>query len=97
MYAGKWDRWPRCFMPSDELVPALAQLIIAAPVRLREGELVLVRRDEAAPGLIEAGILKRIRSDVTCAVSPVPRRKSRPIAWPGHPAVHLAIASALAA
>ena len=78
MYAGKWDRWPRSLTPTDELVPALAQRIIAAPVRLREGELVLVRRDEAALGLIEGGILKRIRSDVTLCRIPDPSREVVP-------------------
>jgi len=65
VYAGKWSRWPRSFTLTDELVEPLAQRIIAAPVRLREGELVLVRRDETALGLIEAGILRRIRAEVT--------------------------------
>jgi hypothetical protein len=70
MYAGKWDRWPRSFAPSDELVTQLAQRIVAAPVRLREGELVIVRRDEGALGFIEAGILKRIRAEATlCRIS----------------------------
>ena len=65
MYAGKWNRWPRSFTPTDELVLPLAQRIIDAPVRLREGELVLVRRNEALLGMIEAGILKRIRAEAT--------------------------------
>ena len=75
MYAGKWDRWPRSFTPTDELVLPLAQRIIAAPVRLREGELVLVRRDEAALGFIEAGILKRIRAEVTLCPIAHPSRE----------------------
>jgi hypothetical protein len=65
MYARKWDRWPRSFVPSDELVTPLAQRIVAAPVRLREGELILVRRDEGALGFIEAGILRRIRAEAS--------------------------------
>ena len=75
MYAGKWDRWPRSFTPTDEFVMPLAQRIIAAPIRLREGELVLVRRDEAALGLIEAGILKRIRAEVTLCGIPDPSQE----------------------
>ena len=63
MYAGKWDRWPRSFTLSDELVRPLAQRIIAAPVRLRDGEVVIVRRDEKALGYLESGILTRIRSE----------------------------------
>jgi hypothetical protein len=72
MYAGKWDRWPRSFTPTDELVMPLAQRIIAAPVRLREGELVLVRRNEAALDFIETGILKRIRAEATLCRLPDP-------------------------
>jgi hypothetical protein len=63
MYSGKWDRWPRSFTLSDELVRPLAQRIIAAPVRLRDGEVVIVRRDEKALGYLESGILARIRSE----------------------------------
>jgi hypothetical protein len=65
MYAGKWNRWPRSFTLSDELVMPLAQRIVATPVRLLEGELVLVRRDETTLSFIEAGILKRIRAETT--------------------------------
>jgi hypothetical protein len=69
MYAGKWDRWPRSYTLSDALVSSLAQRIIVAPISLRQGELVLVRRDESRLGFIEAGILKRIRAQaVLCAV-----------------------------
>jgi hypothetical protein len=75
MYAGKWNRWPRSFTPTDELVMPLAQRIIAAPVRLRAGELVLVRRDEAALGFIEAGILKRIRAEATLCRLPDPSQE----------------------
>jgi hypothetical protein len=75
MYAGKWDRWPRSYTPTDELVMPLAQRIVAAPVRLREGELVLVRRDESALGFIETGILKRIRAEVTLCRIPDPSKE----------------------
>jgi hypothetical protein len=75
MYAGKWDRWPRSFTPSDQLVIPLAQRIIAAPVQLREGELVVVRRDETTLPFIEAGILKRIRAEATLCELPDPSRE----------------------
>jgi len=39
-------------------------------VRLRECELVLVRRDESALGFIEAGILERIRTEATLCPLP---------------------------
>ena len=51
------------------------QRIIAAPVRLREGELVLVRRDETELGLIEAGILQRIRAETTLCPLPDPSKE----------------------
>jgi hypothetical protein len=65
MYSGKWNRWPRSFTLSDELVRPLAQRIIAAPARMREGEVVIVRSDETALGFLESAILARIRSEVT--------------------------------
>jgi hypothetical protein len=63
MYTGTWHRWPRSFTFSDELVDALARRILAAPIRLRAGELVVVRRDEDALGRVDAGILRRIRAE----------------------------------
>jgi hypothetical protein len=64
MYSGKWNRWPRSFTLSDELVGPLAQRIIAAPARMREGEVVIVRSNETALGFLESAILTRIRSEV---------------------------------
>jgi len=75
MYAGKWDRWPRSFTLSDQLVPDLAQRIIAAPITLREGELVLVRRDERRLGFLETEILKRIRAQITLCPIPHPSQE----------------------
>lgn len=69
MYAGKWHRWPRSFTFSDGLVVPLARRIIAAPIRLQAGELVLVREGSPLP-LVEAGIWKRIREEYTlCRLS----------------------------
>ena len=62
MYAGKGHTWPRSFSFSDELVPQLVARILAAPVRLQSGDVVIVRRDEAELGLLEAGVLKLIQS-----------------------------------
>jgi hypothetical protein len=72
MYAGKWHRWPRSSTLSDRLRfgPALAQRMAEAPVQLREGELVLVRRSAAAIGPVEAAILKRIKETVTLCELP---------------------------
>jgi hypothetical protein len=67
---GKWQRWPISFSFTDQLVPSLADRIVAAPLRLRAGEFVLVRRDEASLGAIEAGILQRIRSEATLCPLP---------------------------
>ena len=62
MYAGKRHTWPRSFTVTDELVPDLVARILAAPVTLQTGNLVILRRDEANLGLLESGILKLIRS-----------------------------------
>ncbi|WLA54282.1 hypothetical protein [Bradyrhizobium diazoefficiens] len=63
MYARKWHTWPRSFTFSDELVPALVERILAAPVRPATGDLVLLRRDPTSLGTIERGILSRLRAD----------------------------------
>jgi hypothetical protein len=76
MYAGKWDRWPRSFTFSDELVEPLAERIVAAPVLLRAGEIVIVRRDEAALGFIEGEILRRIRSQTVLCALPDPAKEA---------------------
>ena len=62
MYAGKWHTWPRSFTFSDELVPQLVARILAAPVHLQSGDVVIVRRDEAELGSVDAGVLKLIQS-----------------------------------
>jgi hypothetical protein len=70
MYAGKWHRWPRSWTFSDRLVIPLAEKIIDSPVKLREGELVLVRREESFLRIVEAGIWKRIQAEYTlCPLS----------------------------
>ncbi|MCA1501846.1 hypothetical protein [Bradyrhizobium sp. NBAIM14] len=58
MYDGKWHTWPRSFTFSDQLVPTLANQILAAPIELATGDLVLLRRDTSELGPIESGILK---------------------------------------
>jgi hypothetical protein len=62
MSAGKWHTWPRSFTFTDELVPELVARILAAPVALQTGNVIVLRRDEAKLGALEAGILKLIRS-----------------------------------
>ena len=62
MYAGKRHTWPRSFTFTDELVPDLTARILAAPVQLRTESVVISRQDETSLGLLESGILKRIRS-----------------------------------
>ena len=62
MFAGKWHTWPRSFTFTDELVPELAARILEAPVALRTGNVIILRRDETNLGLLEGGILKLIRS-----------------------------------
>jgi hypothetical protein len=71
MYAGKWHRWPgRSWTFSDRLGLPLAEKIIAAPVRLSQGELVLVRRDPNKLRVVEAGIWRRIQAEY--ALCPLP-------------------------
>jgi hypothetical protein len=66
MYAGKWHRWPgRSWTYSDGLVIPLKERIVASPVTLHEGELVLVRREEKFLPVVEAGIWKRIQAEYT--------------------------------
>jgi hypothetical protein len=71
MYAGKWHRWPgRSWTFSDRLVPRLTEKIIDAPVKLREGELVLVRREAAELKIVEAGIWRRIQAEYSLCELP---------------------------
>ena len=62
MFAGKWHTWPRSFTFTDELVPELAARILAAPVALQTGSVIILRQDEANLGLLESSLLKLIRS-----------------------------------
>ena len=62
MYTDQWDRWPRSDALTDELIPALAKRIIDTPIRLHEGDLVLVRRDESRLRVINSENLRRVRA-----------------------------------
>jgi len=81
MYAGKWHRWPPSSTLSDRLRvgPTLAQRAAEAPVRLREGELMLVRRSAVAISPVEPAILNRIRGTVTLCQVPHHPEKWLPI------------------
>jgi hypothetical protein len=74
MYTGKWHRWPRSSFLSDGLRfgSALARRMAEAPVQLREGELVLVRRSAASVDSVEAAILEGIKKTVTLCDIPHP-------------------------
>ncbi|MBR1003981.1 hypothetical protein ABIF65_004995 [Bradyrhizobium japonicum] len=63
MYTGRWQPWPISFAYTDALIPSLAARIIAAPVTLKPGDLVIVRPNIQALQMIEAGILQRIQSE----------------------------------
>jgi hypothetical protein len=63
MYTDKWQRWPISFAYTDALVPALAKRIETAPITLRTGELVIVRRDYGTLPAIESGIFQRIQAE----------------------------------
>jgi hypothetical protein len=90
MYTGKWHRWPRSSMLSDRLRfgSSLAQRMVEAPVELREGELVLVRRSAASIGRVEAGILERIRATVTLCQLPHPSKEVIPYRVAGPSGCH---------
>ncbi|MET4450295.1 hypothetical protein [Bradyrhizobium sp. RT3b] len=70
LYAGKWHRWPRSYGFSDELIPALVDQIVSTPIRLNEGEIVIIRLDETSFGTIEKGILRKIRAETTLCLLP---------------------------
>jgi hypothetical protein len=71
LHAGKSSRWPVSYTLTDELIPRLAESIAAAPVELRDGEPVIVRRDETALGPLEREILRRLRERVRLCVREV--------------------------
>jgi hypothetical protein len=58
---GKWHLWPRSYTFSDDLNDVLREKILRAPVKLREGDVVIVRKDEESLGLLERGILQKVR------------------------------------
>jgi hypothetical protein len=80
MYTGKWHRWPRSSRLSDRMRygPSLVQRMTDAPVKLREGDLVLVRRSQASMGPVELGILERIKATVTLCPLPHPSKEVVP-------------------
>jgi hypothetical protein len=71
IYTDHWQRWPISFAYTDALVRSLAERIIAAPITLKTGELVIVRRNpEGLLQEIEAGILQRVQREyVLCPIA----------------------------
>ncbi|WMT72537.1 hypothetical protein [Bradyrhizobium sp. Ash2021] len=63
IYTGHWHRWPISFTFTDNLVPPLIQKIVATPVQLYDGEVVVVRRAEDTLEGVEREILAKIRAD----------------------------------
>lgn len=61
LQAGKSSRWPVSYTFTDELIPQLAERIAAAPIKLQDGDPVIVRRDESSLGSLEREILRRLR------------------------------------
>ena len=74
MYSGKWHRWPRSSTLSDRLRygSSQAQRMKEAPIRLRDGELVLARRSAASLDDVETAILERIKAEVALCQLPHP-------------------------
>jgi hypothetical protein len=63
IYTGHWHRWPISFTFTDDLVPPLVQNIVATPVQLHDGEVVVVRKEEDTLEGVEKEILAKIRAD----------------------------------
>jgi hypothetical protein len=63
MYTGHWHRWPISFTFTDSLVPQLSREIVAAPVQLRDGEVVVVRRAEDTLEGVEKEIFAKVRAN----------------------------------
>jgi hypothetical protein len=63
IYTGHWHRWPISFTFTDNLVPSLVREILDAPVQLREGEVVVVRKSEDALEGVEKEILRKIHAN----------------------------------
>lgn len=63
IYTGHWHRWPISFTFTDNLVPQLSHKIVATPVQLRDGEVVIVRRAEDALEGVEREIFAKIHAD----------------------------------
>jgi hypothetical protein len=70
LYADKASRWNTSFLFTDQMLPALVQRILQAPIRLRPGEIVVLTRDETTLGPIEAGILRNIREQTRLCPAP---------------------------
>jgi hypothetical protein len=70
MYTDRWQRWPISFAYTDALVPSLAARIVEAPVTLKPGELLVVRRDKKTLTPIEIRIYQRIRKQYAlCSIA----------------------------
>lgn len=63
MYTGHWHRWPISFTFTDNLVPQLMQKIVETPVRLHDGEVIVVRREVDTLEGVERKILAKIRAE----------------------------------
>lgn len=63
IYTGHWHRWPISFTFTDNLVPQLTHKIVATPIQLRDGEVVIVRSAEDALEGVEKEILAKIHAD----------------------------------
>ena len=62
--ASKGHRWPISYVLSDEINPILRYSVIDAEVKLKEGEIIFIRKDESRLGELEGAIVKKIRTEV---------------------------------
>jgi hypothetical protein len=79
MHTSKWHLWPLSVLVSDELNKALREKILASPVKLREGDVVIIRKDEETLGALEKAILQKLR--LTSTLCALPEESSEIVAY----------------
>ena len=70
LHTGKWHLWPRSVTFADELNSALRESILSSAVKLHDGDIAIIRRDETTLGPLEEGLLRRIRANSTLCTLP---------------------------
>src|SRR5262249_13163493 len=79
MHTSKWHLWPVSVLISDGLNKALREKILASPVKLREGDVVIIRKDEETLEALEKAILQKLR--LTSTLCALPEESSEIVAY----------------